>query len=282
MERAAVDLFLSGYERLYLITQELGLQGRDNAEQLESADEDDQDDAKVLAGRTALQVKRVFEELFSHSTDVAPALREELRYALAALADEMLIHQLDWAGRDIWFDYLIEEQQYQTSIAGRRLFRQINSLQARFTNPVYLDQLATVYLMLLQLGFCGELRYQPDRLAEYRHQLNQLRLDAQLPEQACGQAYNFNLVGKEAQKLAAMRSWWRKMALGVGGFLLVALAVWLLTGLELNRVLKAQMQSATTTQRPAAPVISPPPQPRSERQSQPERRSVTVLKDVGP
>jgi len=278
MERAAVDLFLSGYERLYQITCDLEMQGGEAADD-EARTEADQDDIKVLAGGTALRIKRVFEELFSHSADVAPALREELRYALAALVDEMLIHQLEWAGKDIWFDYLIEEQQYQTSIAGRRLFRQINSLQTRFTNPVYLDQLATVYLMLLQLGFCGELRYQPDRLAEYRHQLNQLRLDAQLPEQACAQAYNFNLVGKEAQKLAAMRSWWRKMALGVGGFLLVALAVWMLTGLELNRVLKAQMQSAAST----SPVSSPAaPQPAPQPPPQPASQFKPVLKDVGP
>ena len=254
MNRAAVDLFLNGYERLYLITRELanGAHGNDAQDNEPDCDQQQaQDEARVVAGRTAIQIKRIFEDLFTNPDGVPPALVEELRYALAALVDEILLHELDWPGRQLWFDYLIEEQQYQTSIAGRRLFRQIDSLANRFADPAYLDQLATVYLMVLQLGFCGELRYQNDELADYRRHLNSLRLDAQLPEQICPQAYNHNQSGKEPQKLAAMRSWWRWIASGVVLFMLASFGVWVFSAQELKSVLKAQLEHEQTQVIPA-------------------------------
>ena len=51
----------------------------------------------------------------------------DFRYVAAALADEVLVN-LDWLGQDRWVDCLLEDYFFGTTVAGDRVFTNINQL----------------------------------------------------------------------------------------------------------------------------------------------------------
>lgn len=92
-------------------------------------------------------------------------------YLKAALADEVLLNT-DWAGRTYWRHVLVEAKLFKSSIAGERVFHDMDQL-LREREPARRN-LGRLYLYLLSLGFQGRYRGQPlAKIAEYRHELFQ-------------------------------------------------------------------------------------------------------------
>jgi len=78
----------------------------------------------------------------------------QAEYVMAVLADEILLHQIDWPGKQAWNDHLMEYRLFRTRIAGEEFFRRLDRL-LQTPDPFYTD-LATVYLMAIMLGFRGK------------------------------------------------------------------------------------------------------------------------------
>lgn len=96
----------------------------------------------------------------------------QARYLKAALADEVLLHT-DWAGRQYWQHVLLEAVLFQTSVAGQRIFADIDQV-LREREPAQRNQ-ARMFLHVLALGFQGSYRDGPNLapLAEFRRELFQ-------------------------------------------------------------------------------------------------------------
>ncbi|WP_428243242.1 DotU family type IV/VI secretion system protein [Gynuella sp.] len=158
---------------------------------------------------------------------------QRVRYALVALVDEQLICTTDWAGKNSWVNNLLEEHVYSTSLAGWELFRDIDRLIKRDSGLPYRAVLALIYLMVLQLGFRGELRDEEERLQPYFDKLQDLvdgQTDGVPPavlEQAFEQAYLQNIEPGSQQRLAPLSRWITRIVLLTGVYLLASLAVWL-------------------------------------------------------
>lgn len=79
-------------------------------------------------------------------------------YAMAALADELFILEVDWAGRGAWLDVLIEHKLFRSRNAGVRFFDIAEQLLATREHGALHIDLAAVFLLALQLGFKGQYR----------------------------------------------------------------------------------------------------------------------------
>ena len=95
----------------------------------------------------------------------------QAEYVMAALADEILLHQVNWIGKNAWNNHLMEYRLFGTRVAGEEFFRRLERL-LQTPDPMYKD-LATVYLMTIMLGFRGKYSGGNDRGAIdfYRRQL---------------------------------------------------------------------------------------------------------------
>ncbi len=82
----------------------------------------------------------------------------DFKYVAAALADEVLVN-LDWLGQDRWVDCLLEDYFFGTTVAGDRVFTNINQL-LNAQNPSSIS--CFLYLGLLCLGFEGRYRGSDD------------------------------------------------------------------------------------------------------------------------
>jgi len=82
---------------------------------------------------------------------------DETRYAMAALADEVFLNAA-WEGRRPWKGHLLEAHLFESRGAGEVIFERIDDLIAH-PDPARND-LASIYLMLLGLGFQGKYRDQ--------------------------------------------------------------------------------------------------------------------------
>jgi type VI secretion system protein ImpK len=111
-------------------------------------------EARRLAGRGAMEIE------------------SDARYLKAALADEVFLN-LDWPGRVHWRHVLLEAQLVRSSVAGERVFDNIDAL-LRAREPAG-RAVAALYLNVLALGFQGRLRGAADaeRLSQYRRELFQ-------------------------------------------------------------------------------------------------------------
>lgn len=100
----------------------------------------------------------------------ASSLSRENQYAMAALADEVMLN-LNWPGAHGWNQNLLEEVLFQTRVAGERIFDQIEVVLVG--RDVTHRDLAVVYLRLLGCGFEGKYRGKDAVriLAEYRYRL---------------------------------------------------------------------------------------------------------------
>ena len=153
---------------------------------------------------------------------------EQALYAMVALADELLVIELDWPGREAWQDTLLEQSCYHTSAAGERVFDDIDRLLTQRSHNALCRQLAAVYLIVLRLGFSGRYRSQQQQLSEYRTQLFAL-MGPQKNMQAqptCAQAYQHNLETDGEQRLAPLKHWYKGLLFVVLGYGLMGMLVW--------------------------------------------------------
>jgi type VI secretion system protein ImpK len=216
------------------------------------------DDAAASGGNPRVLADRVFRRLNAVLDRYAHSLREtgsglyfaEADYALSALADELLLHAIDWAGADLWREFLLERARFGTEAAGDRLFERIDALRAQ-PDPAS-SELAGVYLSVLALGFQGRHRHaepggetavppadlpvdagvEADPIAERRRQLFQIAClsdpalaaaDAALVRQA--PPLDAGVPGR----LPGLRRWTAVLAGVIVAYLLIGQGIWSVT-----------------------------------------------------
>jgi type VI secretion system protein ImpK len=119
----------------------------------------------TAGGNPRVQADTVQRRLNALLDHYAHSLREtggglyfaEADYALSALADELLLHAIDWPGAQLWREFLLERARFGTEAAGDRVFERIDALRAQ-PDPAS-SELAGVYLTVLAMGFQGRYRH---------------------------------------------------------------------------------------------------------------------------
>lgn len=160
------------------------------------------------------------------------------RYVMAALADEIFIldPHLEWAGREAWVEELLEYRIFRSQDAGERFFRLADQLlHSAGRDPLHAD-LASVFLLALQLGFKG--RYRGEHgiktLRDYRQRLYKF---AQQPghygqdihdgrHRAFQQAYQHLLKGERDERRAPLSRWYALGRIAFGVYLALSTLVW--------------------------------------------------------
>lgn len=166
----------------------------------------------------------------------AGQLEHKALYLMAALADEILIFELDWPGRDAWLPVLLEQAMFDSSSAGSRFFSMANQLvRDNLRSPMHRD-LAAVFLLAMELGFkgCFRARQAQPELDQVRNQLYRLVAttgaasgNAAAEAPAFARAYAYPLIGRRDERLAPV-SPWRSLGLyGLIGYLLLSSVIWI-------------------------------------------------------
>ena len=113
-------------------------------------------DPERLQERLQAYIEADIRDYARQGTELMVAQFREAQYAMAALADDLFLHEVVWQGRDTWRFNHLEHRVFQSRLAGDRIFERIEALLA--TNDRRLNQLASVYLCVLSLGFKGRYR----------------------------------------------------------------------------------------------------------------------------
>mgnify|MGYP002700320781 CR=1 FL=1 len=188
----------------------------------------DEEVSEVISLRLERWVEQVRLKVSNVFTEQECRQINEALFVMVALADELFIMQIHWSGREHWHNFLLEEKIYQSCFAGERFFSAAAKLLTKRTLDTQERKLAAVYLFALRLGFSGRYRDQPKRLNHVRQELfkrlNSTYHDADLP--VCPQAYQHLLSSWQEQRLAPLAGWYKVIALGSLGYLLIGLAVW--------------------------------------------------------
>ncbi len=183
--------------------------------------------AEAVAQRLQRWVERCSRQLQKVLTDREFRLVQQALFVMVALADELLIFNVPWSGRDSWQQTPLEMRIFRSCYAGERFFAGVASLlKLRSWDPQQ-QNLAAVYLLAMRLGFEGCFRDQPKRLDFVRQQLyKRIRSQSELGR-ICPEAYNNVLAASEERRLAPLDRWYRLLALGAIAYLSVGLGIWL-------------------------------------------------------
>lgn len=170
------------------------------------------------------------------------ALYHEAQYVMAALADETMLLRVNWDGRMIWQDRLLETALFGTRVAGERVFERLDALLA--DGPRASSDLATIYLVALALGFRGRCwRAEDDvQLASYRTALSRIiaREDPGIAREGgrlFEQAYSNVIERGRAVRLPHLRPWYMVMGVVFLLFLVSSHALWISMTADLNDAL---------------------------------------------
>jgi type VI secretion system protein ImpK len=152
-------------------------------------------------------------------------------YVMAALADEALLHRIDWPGRTTWETMLLEDALYGTRIAGEQIFT-IAEEQAS-GGGTFDPGLALAILLALQLGFRGRWRGIDDQGALQRLRLRLYELLCLQPwSPGADWATSFAgvnvppLTEARVQGLPPLRPWLTAIAAAVVVLVLVTHVIW--------------------------------------------------------
>jgi type VI secretion system protein ImpK len=158
-------------------------------------------------------------------------------FAMVSLADELLIMELDWPGKEHWHQVLLEEQIYQSCSAGVALYNDVDELLADGSYDALERQLAALYLLVLRLGFCGRYRDDEAQLAQYRKKLFKIvnRGQKDETETICSQAYQQQLTSEQEQRLAPLANWYRTMTYGAIVYIASGIVLWYTLTWSLNQ-----------------------------------------------
>ena len=92
-------------------------------------------------------------ELMRHGSRSEKNRFEDAKYIKAAVADELLLTQ-DWPGKNYFTDFLIETSLFGTSIAGEKIFEEIDKLIQ--LPPGREPDIERMYLFAMAIGFEGK------------------------------------------------------------------------------------------------------------------------------
>ncbi len=151
-------------------------------------------------------------------------------YVMAALADEHFLN-LDWEGRDLWAQNLLESRLYGTHMAGEQVFERAEALLRERDDR----EMAAIYLLALSLGFEGEHRGRGASGAEALRDLKGRLLafvspggsEMESTSELFPQSYLHTLAGEPQTRLPRVATW-SLILLGVMGvYLLISHLVWM-------------------------------------------------------
>jgi len=164
-------------------------------------------------------------------------LLDQACFAMAALADELFILELDWVGKEHWHQVLLEEHFFESCSAGGLFYREIDRLLADGQYDHLEVQLAAVYLLTLRLGFSGRYRDEHSTLTDYRQKLFKIITQHQprLTETIHSQAYQHCLISQQEQRLAPISNWYRATVYGVIIYLFIGGVAWVLLNQGLDK-----------------------------------------------
>jgi type IV/VI secretion system ImpK/VasF family protein len=185
----------------------------------------------------------------------------DAQYAMAALADEQLLLEVDWSGRTAWLDLMLESALFDTRIAGMRFYRLIDRLQAVPAPTQAHAELGLVLLGAIDVGFRGALRgvHEADVLTQRRQELvkfvREVRRD-QPGSHAFEQAYEHTLEPTLPEpadcRLAPLSPWFNAAWVALAVYLAVAAVIWF--GAILPFRYRVAADTAASQERPALSV----------------------------
>jgi type VI secretion system protein ImpK len=194
---------------------------------------------KSLGERNALAVSERLAAVMEQQSILAgrrgtdyTGIYRQTEYVMAALADETLLHHVEWEGKQAWNQHLIEYRLFQTRIAGDEFFKRLDKLLLT-PDPMYKD-LATVYLLAIMLGFRGRYWGANDRgkISYYRRQLFVFIFHGQ-PElsketkQLFPEAYLHTVEEAAGRKVPRWKIWYVLLVLLFVGYILLSRSIWI-------------------------------------------------------
>ena len=184
-----------------------------------------------LARRVFTRLHRTLGELGFGGGRPGGGVGMDAGYVMAALADEALLHRIDWFGRASWDAMLLEDALYGTRIAGERIFA-VAEEQAN-GRAAFQPDLALTILLALQLGFRGRYRGGDDEGAVPRLRLRLYELLCHRPSSrelewrdSFAAAYSPTLGEDRLAHLPPLRPWLTAIATIAAVLLLVTHVAW--------------------------------------------------------
>lgn len=210
------------------------------------------------ARQIATSLQRLLEHLalqaMRQGSQFAQGIHNEALYVMAALADEIFLHDVGWPDKPAYRSVLVESLMFKSHVAGEQVFANLDRvLETRDPNHA---ELATIYLLALSLGFRGKYRRLPDqgRLAGYRRQLFRMimhrptALDAE-SLRICAGAYDHTLREGGGMRLRPLRRWVLGLAALIALLVLASHAIWVIQTADLARALEIVFAVAAETAR---------------------------------
>lgn len=202
--------------------------------------------AKDLAATVSFRLRNLLavqaKIVRSSGTEVEIAAYESAQYVMASLADEIFILEETWDGQKHFHEYLLERGLFRTASAGKTVFTRLDDLLKSRAKDTVTEDLASVYLMALQLGFKGRYRGESnsDTLNNYRSDLLQfigIDGEATFKQRVFNQAYKYAIADNQGHRLAPLSRWY--LLLGVGAVVYVGISsvIWVLSVAKLNEIL---------------------------------------------
>jgi type VI secretion system protein ImpK len=207
-------------------------------------------DADVILQRLQAVLERQAMAVGRMGVDSEIVQQRDARYAMAALADDIFLQDIHWAGREVWRNNLLEYRLFRTHIAGERIFEMIDHLLAgrNFRD----SDLARIYLLILAMGFKGGLRDRERAGAIHDYSVRLFEFiynrtpDFREADQGLfPQAYQHNLTGRGSPfRRPGLGRWW-SAAVAVIGFLALSEILWLFAVSGTGRAALAALQAAS-------------------------------------
>ncbi|WP_274054975.1 DotU family type IV/VI secretion system protein [Thalassomonas haliotis] len=170
-------------------------------------------------------------------TDRELYMLDKACFAMVSLADELLIMELDWPGKEHWHQVLLEQQHYQSCSAGEVLYQHMDELLSDGNYDDLERQLAALYLLVLRLGFLGLYRDDEEQQAYYRKKLFNIVNRGQSDESVAisKEAYQQQLISEQEQRLAPLANWYRAITFGLLFYLIFGGGLWYSLTWSLNQ-----------------------------------------------
>lgn len=188
--------------------------------------------AARVSGRLAGVLRAQWKEVTRTGTAGEVKAHRMALYAMAALADELFILEIDWVGREAWLEVLLEHKLFRSRNAGVRFFDIAGELLAvRNRGPLHVD-LAAVMVLAMQLGFKGRYRGEQGahQLEDMRERLFRVVARNRLSHQhgpAFPQALQQLLPGGKPMRLAPLTPWFVAAGIALLAYLIVSTGVWI-------------------------------------------------------
>ncbi|QCO17052.1 hypothetical protein D3869_17365 (plasmid) [Azospirillum brasilense] len=215
-------------------------------------------DAEIIIRRLQEFLEAQAVQVGRTGTDLMISQHREAQYAMAALADDLFIHDVEWNGRELWRSVLLEQAVFRTRLAGERVFDRMEALLA--SNDRRLVQLAAVYLCVLGMGFKGRCRVPggESTLRDYSARLFEF-IAGRESELGAGvlpggrtlipAAYAYTLTDGKARTLARGPRWPLVLGAIAGLWLVLGQALWWMSTAQLSNAADAVLQASVRVTR---------------------------------